>query len=206
MAELGDVVRIIEPLNIISDSANDEITAQQENQVYLVVRKKESGNCTLVPININGIGLKEKRKRKLMNTQFSDGTEIYINYLDFSHVHTDKLLPTEFSMKNKKFYWEVSEAHRIHMRDIQRANAQHKAEVQKKKEQHIQKIRSDPQKVAKLTSAYEIAAMNNDRKNMARIEKLLGRVPMKRGKYSKASRLSGSGFMHSVSGGKFSSK
>lgn len=206
MAELGNVVRTIEPKNNISDSANGEASAQQDSQEYLVVRKKGSGNCTLVPIYINGIGLKEKRKRKLMKTQFSDGTEIYIDYLDFSHAHTDKLLPTEHSMKNKKFYWEVSEAHRVHMRDIQRANAQHKAEVQKKKEQHIQKIRSDPQKLTKLTAAYEIAAMNNDRKNMVKIEKLLGCVPMKKGKYSKASRLSGSGFMHSVSGGRFSSK
>ena len=191
MVELGDVVRII---------------MSQDNQEYLVVRKKESGKYTLAPISIAGFELEETKMNHFMKSQLTDGTNIFINYLDFSNIHIDKLVLTEHSMKNKRFYWDVSEAYRIHMRDIQRAKAQHKAEVQRKKEQQIRKIRSDPQKVAKLTAAYEIAEMNNDKKQMERIKTLLGNAPMKRGKYSKASRLSGSGYFRSVSGGKCSHK
>lgn len=191
MVALGDVVRII---------------MSQDNQEYLVVRKKESGKYTLAPIIFTGSGIEEGNLSQFMKSQLTDGSEIYINYLDFSNVHVDAMVITEHIMKNKRFYWDVSEAHRIHMRDIQRAKAQHKAEVQRKKEQQIQKIRSDPKKVAKLTAAYEIAEMNNDRKQMERIENILGNAPMKRGKYSKASRISGSGFFRSVSGGKCSHK
>ena len=206
MVSLGDVVRIIVLQDNVSDNGKEPASGNQDNQLYLVVRIKETGNCTLVPININGVGLSEKRKQKLMRSQFIDGTEIYVNYLDFVHIHMDRLISTDHKTQNKRFYWEVSEAHRIHMRDIQRANKQHKADVQKKIEQHIQKIRSDPKALAKLTAEYEMAAMNNDRKKMAKIEKILGNAPMKRGKYSKASRISSTGYMHSVSGGKFSSK
>lgn len=206
MVSLGDIVRIITPQNIIPNNDNDEASASPDTQEYLVVRKKESGNCALVPINIDGKELNKKKKLKLMKAQFSDGTDICVNYLNFIYVHIDKLVPTEHRMRNKHFYWDVSEAHRIHMRDIQRANIQYKLDVQKKKEQELQKIRSDPNKIAKLTAEYEIASLNNDRRKMNKIENLLGFAPMRQGTYSKAASFSSSGFLHPVSGGKFSSK